>query len=132
MPAAVRRVPFNRNRRRFIGPLSAPLRWTAWGNTITRSEDPTHWAGTVTVKLEVHGKTSDAALPIRARLFNETTSTAIGPSEVSSTATSNTRVRSSSFSFQAGENVYHVEFGGKAGATYTLHDAALIVDTVAV
>lgn len=100
--------------------------YTPWGSTIERLINPSDWGGAATAVLEVHGKTSDSGFSFFARLYNVTTSTAVSGSEISSNPTSKTRLRSSAFSFAAGDNVYRVEFGGPIGATYTMYDAVLI------
>lgn len=109
-------------------PQTLPRSFTAWGE-IQRQIDPADWvaAATPTIYLEVHGKTSDAAKALYAQLRNVTTGLVVSP-VMSTIATSKTRVRSAAFSLTAGANLYQVEFGGYAGATYTLYDAVLIVD----
>lgn len=95
---------------------------------LTRQLNPADWNGTVTVILEVHGKTNSALNPLLVRLYNVSNSAVVSGSAISSTATSKTRLRSSAFSLAAGDNVYRVEYGGGIGGTFTMYDAVLIVD----
>ncbi len=93
--------------------------------------NPASWDGTVTAYLEIHGKSSDAASPFVARLFNVTTTSAMAGSDVSIASASNTRGRSGAFSLTAGDNLYKVQYGGATGFTYTpdpYSHAVLILD----
>ncbi len=96
--------------------------------SIQRELDPADWDGTVDVILEVHGKTSIAGDPLKARLYNVTDAAAVTGSDISSAATAVTRVRSGTFSLATGTKVYEVQYGGAVGASYTLEDAVLIDD----
>lgn len=119
------------NSHRIVAAGVGSVAWTPWGTTIKREIDPADWAGTVTAYLEVHGMTGVATYPLRARIYNETAAAAVGGSEATTIATSKTRARSGPFSFTASDNTYRVEFGGDAGATYTLYDAVVLVDVTA-
>ncbi len=103
------------------------LSFIAWGEAIQRNLDPTDYGTTVTAYLEVHAKTSSAGSPFQGFLKNVTTSSTVGGSDVSTAATSKTRVRSGGFTLASGANTYEVDFGGTAGVTYTCFDAVLIL-----
>jgi hypothetical protein len=118
VPNVVRRTYFRR-RRLVIGTLSAQNPIVYFDMDNERLLDPADWDGTVVVYLEVHAKTNDAGSPFRARLFNDTLGFAVSGSELSTPAIVNTRARSGGFSLSAGSNVYHVQYGGVSGFTYT-------------
>ena len=93
------------------------IQWTQFGNTF-RLLNPANWDGTVTMYLECHGITANAAKPIYARLYNVTTGAEVSNSRVTNTEVTATdkevRFRSViSFSLAGGENVYRVDFGGE-------------------
>ncbi len=96
-----------------------------WG--IVRLIADTEYTGTVTVFLEIHGKTSDVTKPLVAYLKDITSGAIIVGSLATTAATTKTRARSAAFSFDTGSNVYGVDFGGNGGATHTLYDAVLRV-----
>lgn len=64
----------------------------------------------------------------KARLFDVTGNAAISGSEVTTTSTSETRVRSSSLSLTAGSRTYRFEVGGVAGKQYRHHRCQLFVE----
>ncbi len=94
---------------------------------VQRSLNAADYGTTVTAYLEVHAKTSSAAAPFQGVLRNVTLSTNVGGSGVITTATTETRVRSSAFTLASGINTYEVDFGGTSGVTYTLFDVVLIL-----
>ena len=116
-----------------FGPLGGADEWVSWGGGINvanwppikRSIDPDDFstANDLSAFLEVHLMTSSASFDIKCRLWNET----LGVEMVRVTTTSilKVRVRSSSFTFSPGENVYYIQFGGKIGATYHMYDGVL-------
>lgn len=99
--------------------------YTAY-KSLRREIDPSDWDGTVTAYLEVHGYPNGGTF--KARLYNVTDAAAVTGSDVTSTTTSPTRLRSSSFSFASGTKVYEVQYGGDPGNEYHNVDATLIVD----
>jgi hypothetical protein len=90
-------------------------------------DDAEYAGGTVTVFLEVHGKTDDATKPLIARLYDVTGANVVGGSEAQTASLTEARARSGAFSFDAGENTYGIQFGGSDGATHTLYDVVLRV-----
>jgi hypothetical protein len=75
--------------------------------------------------LEAQGHTSDVAKPLYIRLYNKTLAAEVSGTEFTIAATTKTRGRSSNFALDSGSNEYTVQFGGEAGATYTLYRADL-------
>lgn len=132
MPALLRRTHFRRRQLRLIGALTSTLVWFDMDHE--RQIDPADWDGTVEAILEIHAKTDDGNKPFLARLYNDTLNAAVSGSNVSISATSNTRGRSSAFSLASGANIYHIQYGGVAGATYTpdpYSHAVLLIDVAA-
>ncbi len=93
---------------------------------IQRSLNPANYTGTVTAYLEVHMFTQTGST-MTARLRNVTTNTVLGGSSCTTSSTTETRVRSTGFSLDSGDNTYEVDFGGDTGGFYTLLDAVLIL-----
>lgn len=106
----------------------AAFAYAIWAE-IRREIDPADWDATpVLVYLEVHGETADADL-FRAHLFNETSGAIVIGSELNSASVTKARIRSAAFSFDAGANVYYVEFASSdGGVDHVMYDAVLIVD----
>lgn len=118
----------NAHRQRFA--LAAGSTFGGAGGTwpIQRLIDGAEYAGgTVTVFLEVHGKTDDATKPLIARLYDVTGANVVGGSEAQTASLTEARARSGAFSFDPGENTYGIQFGGSDGATHTLYDVVLRV-----
>lgn len=99
--------------------------YTAY-KSLRREINPADWDGTVTGYLEVHGYPNGGTF--KARLYNVTDAAAVSGSDVTSTTTSPTRLRSGSFSFASGTKVYEVQYGGDPGQEYHNTDAVLVVD----
>lgn len=65
-----------------------------------------------------------------ARLYDVTAAAAISGSDVTTTASTPTRVRSGKLALPAAEHVYRAEWGGPpAAGTFTIYSADIIVDT---
>lgn len=110
-----------------LTPVLLSPTYTTWAGLI-REIDPADWDGTVTAYLEVHAKTSNASFAVFARLYNVTDAVEVSGSEITSTSTSEVRIRSGALTLAAGLKEYRVEFGGFTGATFTLYDAVLILE----
>lgn len=110
-----------------FAPNALVTEWQAY-RSIEREIDIGDFAGTVTAYIEVHGYTSNASFPYKARLYNKTNSVAIAGSEISSATLTPVRLRSAGFSLSAGLKEYEIQYGGSAGADYTTIDAVLILE----
>jgi hypothetical protein len=104
--------------------------WTDFG-IIQREHNPTDNGPTVTYYFEAVLKTSDAGFAAHARLYNVTTAAAISGSDISTTNTTPTRVRSAAITLTSGSNVYKAQKGGPVGATFYAYAADIIADVSA-
>jgi len=93
---------------------AAGMSFVTWPQTapIKRVINPADWTGTVMASLEVHGSTSDAAKPLVCRLFNITTGSVMGGSEVDIASLTPERGESIRFALTPGNNIYRVDYGG--------------------
>lgn len=80
------------------------------------------------VYLEAILKTSDAARPTKARLYNITDAIVVAGSTISTTSLTSARIRSGSLALNATAKEYRVEFGGETDSapTHTIYSADLI------
>lgn len=109
----------------FLG--SPGAQYTAYRG-LSRRLDPADWSSAPTFRLEVHAFTSIASFDYQARLYNVTDGAPVSGSEISSVATTLTRLRSGSFALPSGAKTYEVQYGGVVGGVYTTEDAVLIGD----
>ena len=94
--------------------------FVSWG-LIERFIDPAEFAPSTTFFLEVGMFTSSASVAVKARLFNITDGLVVSGSEVTTTETSYTVVRSSSFSLSSGLRKYRIAYGGQQGGVFSCH-----------
>jgi hypothetical protein len=95
---------------------------------ISRLLNPNAYASGVTFYLEVIIKTSAVTVPVYAQVYNVTDGVVIAGSEITSTSTTPTRLRSGQFTLASGAKQYRVQFGGQPGGVYTCYGADLIVE----
>jgi hypothetical protein len=101
--------------------------WATWLNT-TRLINPNAYTSTVKFRLEVIVKTSASAVPVYARLYNMTDGVPVSGSQISSTATTSTRVRSDQFTLISGAKEYAIQYGGERGGVFVCYGGDLIVE----
>lgn len=87
----------------------------------------TEYGSNTVFHLEVVMKTDNATLVARAKLVNVTDGVDVAGSDITTSATTATRVRSPAFGL-TGDKVYRVDFGGLGGATYSIYSSAMIAD----
>ena len=94
--------------------------FTQWG-LIERFADPDEQPPGTTFFLEIGMFTSSALVEVKGRVFNITDGVVVSGSEVTTTETSYTVVRSGSFSLSPGLKKYRIEFGGQQGGVFSCH-----------
>lgn len=98
-----------------------------WGE-ITRVIDVADYPDGALYYLEVILQTSNVAVPAFARIYSVTVGNEVDGSEISTTGTTPTRVRSAAITLTDSQT-YKVQFGGQSGSQITMHGAVVVVET---